>query len=964
MNRETSRKWISAGAGVLFLVLNSAALEITPEFTIVKGKTTGLPAENSSIILADHLEKIFGMRPKIIDSAVYNGKAPAILLVEDRTLEPEEWSIRAEGKNLRIAGGYPRGLHYGCAEFLEKFGGVRWFTYKHCRIPKAKSITVPDGRDFRRKPAFPLLRDVYAAIQGRPHSNFLSMNKNHYRFRLPSSKSGSTLYTSGGIGPAHSFYKLTVAVPKDREDMLPIDSNGKRLRALRGRGPGQICYANRDFREFAKKEIGKWIEKHKAVNRGKKLDEKNPLRWIVLTQNDNGTDCVCSGCRELVRKYGTPAGALLDFINDMASAYPEYLFQTLAYYQTVEPPKHIRPRDNVLIQFAFLGDRKGYYDTIRPLSHPVNAQLIKWYREWDKIASNKAVWGYHRLYRMTEAFPWPQACFWYIGEDMRFYRDIGARTVFIESEFGNGGDRAFHDLHVYLAAKLMDNPDADEKKLTDEFFDFQYGPAAPEMRAYADYLKKRLEAIPGKICGTPLQGRSCFDPEFFRTINNLLDQAEAKVKNDPERLENVQIERVPVDYAALHLWQRITSKTGMNREALLDRLEKNLQLNLDRYYGKANEQNPQKARKRFQALQDTQLRLLRTPIPIPPGMENLDIRQISSLCETPRFLVDDPDAALGKAVKLKEFSAKSRFTHATQPMVFGVYNNNTEKILVKRIIKPEEVPSDEKYHLYRIGIVVPSGYEKYYFWGHRSWTMNISRLYEQLWDPMDPDREYELYISCKLTGPAYVKGSKSENAVYVDKLVAVKRGIRPSEMKEKKTKARLQLPVPEEFKGKKIIQISALKANPNFVVADSDSVCGKAVKLGEFPPGSRFTHATQPMVFGLYNDTARKSEARQTIASDQVPPDEKYHFYKLGKVIRRKDAKQNLWGHRTWVMQINRLFNALPPGEYELYVSFKLTGPAYVKGSKKENAVYTDRIIAVCLASQNDKKPGFNNQSQ
>ena len=86
------------------------------------------------------------------------------------------------------------------------------------------------------------------------------------------------------------------------------------------------------------------------------------------------------------------------------------------------------------------------------------------------------------------------------------------------------------------------------------------------------------------------------------------------------------------------------------------------------------------------------------------------------------------------------------------------------------------------------------------------------------------------------------------------------------------------------------------------------------------------------------------------------PADEKYHFYKLGKVIRRKDTKQSLWGHRTWRLDLNRLFNALPPGEYELYVSFKLTGPAYVKGSKKENAVYTDRIIAVCLSSPKAKK--------
>lgn len=925
---------------------SSKALEITPEFVIVKGKTAGLPAENSPSILADHLEKIFGKRPNVLDSSAYNGKTPAILLSEDRTLAPEEWRIRTDGKNLRIAGGYPRGLHYGCAEFLEKFGGVRWFTHKHCRIPKVSSITVPDGRDFRRKPAFPLNRSITGQTPGRPHYNFLSMNKNHYSFRLPSSKSGPTLYTSGGIGNAHTFYKLSSAVPKDRQDLLAADSSGKRVCARNGVGPGQICFANKEFREFAKREIGKWIEKKKSFNREHHLDDKYYFSWIDLSQNDNGYFCACGGCEELIRKYGTLAGAQLDFINDIASAYPQYTFQTFAYHRTIDPPKYIHARDNVLIQFAFLGDGKTYFDTIRPLSHPVNAQLVKWYREWDKIAKNKAVWVYHRLYRMTEAFPWPQACFWYIGEDMRLYRDLGVRKIFVESEIRSGGDRAFHDLHIYLAAKLMDNPDADEKKLTDEFFEFQYGPAAPEMHAYAEYLKKRLEAVPGKICGSPLQGRSCFDPEFFLTINKLLNRAEAKVKNDPERLENVQIERIPVDYAALYLWPQITSKTGLNRKALCDRLEKNLRINCDRYYGKTNGQNPQKARKMFEELKDTRLRLLRNPIAIPPGMEKLDIRQISSLYEDQRFVVDDSEAALGKAVKLGEFRAGSRFTHATQPMEFGVYNYSTGKALARRIIRPEEVPSDEKYHLYRIGTVVPSGYEKQFFWGHRSWSMQIGKLYRMLWDSVDPDREYELYISCKLTGPAYVKGSKSENAVYVDKLVAVKRGIRIPEKKVKTSKAS-PLPVPEQFKDQDIVQISAHHAKTSHTVNDSDAAGGKAVKLGDFPADSRFTHATLPMMFGLYDSEKRRHEARQTISPDQVPADEKYHFYKLGKVIHRKNAKQILWGHRSWQLKINRMFYALPPGEYDLYISCKLTGPAYVKGSKSENAVYVDRIIAI-----------------
>ena len=37
---------------------------------------------------------------------------------------------------------------------------------------------------------------------------------------------------------------------------------------------------------------------------------------------------------------------------------------------------------------------------------------------------------------------------------------------------------------------MMDDPSLDDKKLIREFFAHQYGPAAPAMTAYADFLKK------------------------------------------------------------------------------------------------------------------------------------------------------------------------------------------------------------------------------------------------------------------------------------------------------------------------------------------------------------------------------------------------------------------------------------------------------------------------------------------
>ena len=760
-------------------VLNCNALEITQDFKIVRGDLNGTPAVQSSVILADHLEKMFGRRPEIIEKSVFNGDAKAIIISEDKTLDAEEWSIRSDGRNLLIRGGFPRGVHYGVAEFLEKFGGVRWFTPVNHRIPKVKIISVPDGREFRRKPAFPVQRLIVETTPGKLTNFFASMNKSSANSAIGS---GPSLYHTRGIGNCHTFYKLTKAVPENQKHLLPLSSSGTRMRALNGVGPGQVCYSNKEFREFAKKEVAKWIRQQKEYIKKHNLDEKSHLKWIDLSQNDNTSHCECAPCKALIAKYGSVTGAQLEFINDIAAAFPQYMFQTFAYHRTITVPKNIRPRENVMIQFAFLSDGTTYYDTIRPLSHPVNAQLVKWFNEWNKIVKYKAIWCYHRLYNMTEAFPWPQCCYWYIAEDVRFYQKLGAVKMFVETEYNGKGmvnPRAFHDLHVYLVLKMMDDPERDAEKLIEEFFAYQYGPAAKEMKAYSAYLKKRLEAIPGTICMTPLQARNCFDKDFFITINSLLDAAEKKVKNDPERLENVRIERLPVDFSAAHLWKQVASQTGMEHKFLCDRLEQNMRLAYKRYFFS---NLPKSAAVKKNLKRDLEnLQMLKNPIPIPPGMERLDVVQFSALLCDIRTLADDPDATYGKACKLPEFSPDSRFTHATHPMEFTLYNMTRKKQELKLIIQPSEVPQDEKYHLYKMGIALPQGFERQTLRGHRSWRMELSKMYNQLWNHADADREYELYISCKLTGPAYVKGAKKENAVYVDKLVAVKRGIRKRE---------------------------------------------------------------------------------------------------------------------------------------------------------------------------------------
>ena len=146
---------------ILFLLgcsVSLFALDVTPEFKIVSKDLRGKVDLEAVKVLSEHLAKIFG---KVPGTANVPGAEKTIVLTGDNSLGDEEWIIRSDGKNLYISGGKPRGLYYGVCEFLEKFAGVRYFTKTDILIPKAARITVPDGKQFRRKPAFPIQRKIY-----------------------------------------------------------------------------------------------------------------------------------------------------------------------------------------------------------------------------------------------------------------------------------------------------------------------------------------------------------------------------------------------------------------------------------------------------------------------------------------------------------------------------------------------------------------------------------------------------------------------------------------------------------------------------------------------------------------------------------------------------------------------------------------------------------------------------------
>ena len=71
--------------------------------------------------------------------------------------------------------------------------------------------------------------------------------------------------------------------------------------------------------------------------------------------------------------------------------YPGVYIDTLAYQMTQQPPKTIRPRDNVIIRVAELNAEWGREsDLFHPITHPVNKAQLQRLQGWSKIAKNIA----------------------------------------------------------------------------------------------------------------------------------------------------------------------------------------------------------------------------------------------------------------------------------------------------------------------------------------------------------------------------------------------------------------------------------------------------------------------------------------------------------------------------------------------------------------------------------------------
>ena len=164
----------------------------------------------------------------------------------------------------------------------------------------------------------------------------------------------------------------------------------------------------------------------------------------------------------------------------------------------------------------------------------------------------------------------------------------------------------------------------------------------------------------------------------------------------------------------------------------------------------------------------------------------------------------------------------------------------------------------------------------------------------------------------------------------------------------------VDLPIPEGIHGDYIFDFNAnqlyVTGKKSSRVKDEVSPAGIAVLLTS--PDGYYVHNGKkvkfhqlPFTAGVYNDLSHRSGPAFRLDGKDIPQDEKYHLYKMGKYPFVKGSR--IWMHWAWALSFwpRNAYTETIDYPYDVYISLKFTGPSYVKGSEQKDAVYVDRII-------------------
>jgi len=530
---------VAVAALAVFIVSSTQAINLASggktRYVIVTPAKPIVTELTAAKELHDHLLAITGASfPIVPETSVGTGSKMILVGQTDITkklLPNADWNslgsdgtlILTKGDTLILTGGRSRGGMYAVFTFLEDVLGCHWWSHNESFIPKKPSLTI-DKLNMKYVPKI-LCREAHY-FEPNTYGQYAARNKLTGHFNnVPAEYGGH--YTI--LGFCHTFYQL---IPPDKYFAQHPEwfsmINGKRTS-----DGAQLCLANEEMR----KEL---------VKNALALIKTNPAAGIIsIAQNDSGGQCQCPQCRAVEDAEGSPSGPVVQFVNkvaeDIEKQYPNFLVETLAYQYTRKAPKHIKPRDNVLIRLCSI---ECDYGLTMNDPDPKSKAFKKDLDEWAAISKHMYIWTY--IARFGN-YLYPNPSLPVYESNIRLFEKNKVIGVFMQGDAYNEG-ACFVRLRSWVIAHLLWNPELDQAALVKEFMDGYYGAASPYLTSY---LKLIEEAYARK------DSVNWMTPKYIVEGRKLFDQAAKAVAGNPELLDRVTRERIPLDYLLLMNYDQV-----------------------------------------------------------------------------------------------------------------------------------------------------------------------------------------------------------------------------------------------------------------------------------------------------------------------------------------------------------------------------------------------------------------------
>jgi hypothetical protein len=156
-----------------------------------------------------------------------------------------------------------------------------------------------------------------------------------------------------------------------------------------------------------------------------------------------------------------------------------------------------------------------------------------------------------------------------IAAEYPYYHRQGMIACRVESKPAWG----YQGPSLYLAAKIMWDPDLNVEELLDDYFTKFYGPAAAPMRAHFDILEDAYESSDyhtGNVFDIP----HILTPKVMRKMEETLVRAEKRVPQDSLYADRVQMVRMAYDFgnATMGMMQAVKDFDFVRAKRLHDRI--------------------------------------------------------------------------------------------------------------------------------------------------------------------------------------------------------------------------------------------------------------------------------------------------------------------------------------------------------------------------------------------------------